>query len=186
MAAQSSSRAASSSSSKAPGPPNASTQKVTPFLMFTTGKAEEAMNFYMSLFPKQSQLLLVQRFGEGEGNTAGLVKMGLFTLQGTQYMVMDSPPVHAFTFTPSISLWVNCDSVAEIDHLFKELSQDGKVMMPLDKYPFAERFGFCSDRYGVSWQLVLREVLPPAAGSVEAPATKRTRGGGGGGSSKKK
>ncbi|MNG41952.1 3-demethylubiquinone-9 3-methyltransferase [compost metagenome] len=62
---------------------------------------------------------------------------------------------HAFTFTPSMSLYVTCETEAEIDRLFGSLSEGGSVMMPLAAYPFSEKFGWLSDRFGVSWQLTL-------------------------------
>ena len=70
-------------------------------------------------------------------------------------MVSDSPAVHAFDFTPSTSLFVTCESVAQIDRLFAALADGGAVMMPLDAYPFSRRFGWVADRFGVSWQLSL-------------------------------
>jgi predicted 3-demethylubiquinone-9 3-methyltransferase (glyoxalase superfamily) len=62
---------------------------------------------------------------------------------------------HDFTFTPSISLFVTCDTEEEIDRLFEKLSQDGSVLMPLSDYPFSEKFAWVEDKYGVSWQLNL-------------------------------
>ena len=129
------------------------TQKVTTFLMFT-GKAEEAMKFYVSLF-KDSKILSITRYGKEGPGAEGSVKHAIFALQGQQFMVTDSPPVHDFTFTPAMSLYVTCESGDEISGLFKQLSEGGKVFMPLDKYPFSERFGWFADKYGVSWQLNL-------------------------------
>jgi len=68
-------------------------------------------------------------------------------------MCIDSPSVHEFTFTPSISLFVDCESVEEIEKLYSALSKDGKEFMPLGEYGFSEKFGWCQDRFGVSWQL---------------------------------
>jgi predicted 3-demethylubiquinone-9 3-methyltransferase (glyoxalase superfamily) len=128
-------------------------QKITTFLMFT-GEAEAAMNLYTSLF-KQSEILNLTRYGANEEGTEGSVQHATFTLNGQEFMCIDSNPVHAFTFTPSMSLYVRCATEEEIDAVFSTLSQDGQILMPLDRYPFSQKFGWLADRYGVSWQLSL-------------------------------
>lgn len=128
-------------------------QKVITFLMFT-GRAEEAMNLYTSLF-KQSEILSITRYGANEAGAEGTVQHATFTLNGQEFMCIDSSAQHAFAFTPSISLYVRCDTEEEIDTVFANLSQDGQIFMPLDRYPFSQKFGWLSDRYGVSWQLNL-------------------------------
>jgi len=126
-------------------------KNISPFLMFE-GAAEAAMNFYVSLFPGSS-IQSIARFGpEGPGKE-GSVMTGILSLNGQTIMFLDSPVKHAFTFTPAISLFVECQSVEEIDRLFAVLSDGGQVLMPLDAYPFAQRFGWTNDRFGVSWQL---------------------------------
>lgn len=75
----------------------------------------------------------------------------------TTFLMFDSSVKHAFTFMPSISLYVNCETGAEIATLFEKLSRDGQVFMPLDTYPFSAKFGWIADRFGVSWQLNLAE-----------------------------
>jgi RNA polymerase sigma factor (sigma-70 family) len=130
-------------------------QKITTFLMFE-GKAEEAMNFYVSLF-KNSKIEKITRYGKEGPGKEGSVIHASFTLNGQEFMAIDSPAKHAFTFTPSVSLYVKCDTKEEIDELFKKLSEGGAVMMPLDKYPFSERFGWAQDKFGVSWQLTLQK-----------------------------
>ena len=131
----------------------ASRQKVTSLLMFS-GQAEEAMSFYLSLFD-ESQVLSIRRYGPNEAGVEGSVMHATFSLGGQQLMCIDSSVQHAFTFTPAISLYVACLSVEEIDRLFERLSEGGQVLMPLDAYPFSERFAWIADRYGVSWQLDL-------------------------------
>ena len=128
-------------------------RSVSTFLMFT-GKAEEAMNRYVSLFPG-SQVTGLEHFGPGEQGAEGSVKRATLTLCGHQLMCYDSPPVHDFTFTPAISLFVECESADELDTAFAALSDGGQVFMPVSSYGFSTRFGWCSDRYGVSWQLNL-------------------------------
>lgn len=128
-------------------------QKIATFLMFT-GKAEEAMNFYMSLFP-QSRVLHITRYGPNEAGAEGTVMHATFSLGGQEFMCIDSNAVHAFTFTPAMSLYVNCETEDEIARLFTQLSQGGQVLMPLERYPFSEKFVWVADRFGVSWQLSL-------------------------------
>ncbi len=70
-------------------------------------------------------------------------------------MCIDSYVKHAFNFTPSMSLYVNCESDAEIESLFKSLTEGGAVLMPLGEYPFSKKYAWITDRFGVSWQLNL-------------------------------
>jgi predicted 3-demethylubiquinone-9 3-methyltransferase (glyoxalase superfamily) len=130
-------------------------QKVFTFLMFT-GEAEEAMNFYTSLFD-QSEILSLVRYGVNEAGREGTVFHATFSIKGQRIMCIDSPPVHGFTFTPAISIYVACDTETEIDHAFERLAQGGIVLMPLSTYPFSKRYGWVQDRYGVSWQLSLED-----------------------------
>ncbi len=128
-------------------------QKTTTFLMFE-GDAEEAITFYTSLF-EDSEIVRITKAGpDGPGGprAEGTVQHALFTLKGQPYMAIDSFG-HNFSFTPSISLFVQCDSEEELETLFNKLSDGGQVMMPLDNYGFSTRFAWVSDRFGVSWQL---------------------------------
>ena len=125
--------------------------KVSTFLMFE-GQAEEAMNLYVSLFPG-ARIERLEHFGPEGPGAQGSVYRAEFVLAGQRVRVFDSPVSHAFGFTPSFSLFVDCDSAAEVDRLFESLSEDGQVMMELGEYPFAKRFAWLSDRFGVSWQL---------------------------------
>ncbi len=128
-------------------------QKFTTFLMFD-GKAEKAINFYTSLF-KPSAILNITRYGKNETGAEGTVQHAAFTLNGQEFMCIDSSAQHAFTFTPSISLYVRCESEEEIDRVFAALSEGGQILMPLDQYPFSKKFAWLSDQFGVSWQLSL-------------------------------
>jgi predicted 3-demethylubiquinone-9 3-methyltransferase (glyoxalase superfamily) len=130
-----------------------SAQKVTPFLMFS-GQAEAAMTFYVSLFAG-SDVLDIRRYGPNEAGAEGSVMHATFSLGGQQFMCIDSYVQHAFTFTPALSLYVTCSTEDEIDGLFTRLSEGGQIFMPLDAYPFSEKFAWIADRYGVSWQLTL-------------------------------
>ena len=122
-------------------------------LMFE-GKAEEAMTLYVSLFPN-SAITHVERFGLDEQGTPGAVKRATFTLCGQAMMCFDSSVKHAFTFTPAISLFVECESEAEQRAAWDRLSEGGQALMPLGDYGFSRRFGWVADRFGVSWQLDL-------------------------------
>ena len=130
-------------------------QKFTTFLMFT-GQAEAAMKLYTSLF-KQSAIVNITRYGANDMGAEGSVQHATFTLNGQEFMCIDSAAVHAFTFTPSISLYVRCESEEEIDRVFAALSAGGQVLMPLGQYPFSRKFGWLSDKFGVSWQLSLED-----------------------------
>jgi predicted 3-demethylubiquinone-9 3-methyltransferase (glyoxalase superfamily) len=127
--------------------------KVSTFLMFE-GKAEEAMNFYVSLL-HGAAITGIRRYGPGEPGAEGSVMHASFTLKGQNFMCIDSPAKHAFTFTPAVSIFVDCDSEAEVDALFGKLSEGGQILMPLDKYPFSRKFAWIADRFGVSWQINL-------------------------------
>ena len=128
-------------------------RKVTTFLMFD-GAAEEAMSFYVSLFGG-SAIHHVERYGPGGPGAEGTVKLARFTVGGQDLLCIDSPVKHAFTFTPSISLFVDCENEAELEAAFSRLSAGGGVLMPLNNYGFSTRFGWVNDRFGVSWQLNL-------------------------------
>ncbi|ACL21138.1 3-demethylubiquinone-9 3-methyltransferase [Desulfitobacterium hafniense DCB-2] len=127
-------------------------QKIATFLMFQDGNAEEAMNFYISLFDN-SKIVNITRYGANEAGQEGTVMHAVFSLNGQEYMCIDSHVKHEFTFTPAISLYVTCDSKEEIDKVFEKLLEGGQILMPLGSYPFSERFGWVNDKYGVSWQL---------------------------------
>lgn len=126
---------------------------ISTFLMFE-GKAEEAMNLYVSLF-KDARIESITRFGAGEAGAEGSVNSAVFMLNGQRFRVFDSEVKHGFTFTPAISIFVDCEDEAEIDRLFAKLSEGGQTLMPLAAYPFARKFGWIADRFGVSWQLSL-------------------------------
>ena len=141
--------------------------KTTTFLTFVgsqCGQAEEAINFYTSIFP-DSEIKSVIKYSEGEtGGTPELIKYGVFTLNGAEYMVSESNYNHAWTFSHAVSLFISDSSNDLIQTLFEKLSSNGgQVMVPLDNYNgdgdygFGKKFGWCQDKYGVSWQFVLTE-----------------------------
>lgn len=127
------------------------TQKITPTLMFVgkvCGKAEEAINFYASVF-KNAKVGEILRYGRGEEpDKAGSVKHAAFTLEGQSFGAMDSARGHDFSFSEAISFVVSCDTQNEIDYHWARLSA----------VPEAEQCGWLKDRYGLSWQIVPGEM----------------------------
>lgn len=128
-------------------------KKVTPFLMFE-GQAEEAINYYTSIF-KDSEIICLAHYGAGEPGKENEVSQAVFSINGQEFLCMDSTIQHAFTFTPSISLFVECDSEDEIDQAYAKLLEGGKALMPIGNYGFSKKFGWVQDKFGVSWQLNL-------------------------------
>jgi predicted 3-demethylubiquinone-9 3-methyltransferase (glyoxalase superfamily) len=125
-----------------------------PLLMFQRGDAEEAMRFYADVLA--GTINRVERFGPGEPGAEGKIKQATLIIAGHELRFLDSPPVHAFDFTPSVSLCVSFDDVAEIDTAFARLAEDGQVLMPLGDYGWSTRFGWVKDRFGIAWQLDVR------------------------------
>jgi predicted 3-demethylubiquinone-9 3-methyltransferase (glyoxalase superfamily) len=127
---------------------------IRPFLMFQKGDAEEAMKFYVSLFA-DGEIVALERFEAGQPGKEGAVKRGLINIAKQTLQCFDSPAKHAFDFTPASSLFVDCESEAEIDRVWSALSEGGTALMPIGSYGFSKRFGWVNDRFGVSWQLNL-------------------------------
>jgi predicted 3-demethylubiquinone-9 3-methyltransferase (glyoxalase superfamily) len=115
-------------------------QKITPFLWFND-QAEEAMNFYVSIF-KKSKVGTVTRYGDAGPGPKGKVMSATFTLEGQEFMALNGGP--QYTFTPAISLFVNCDTQEEVDDLWNRLSAGGKP----------GRCGWLEDKFGLSWQII--------------------------------
>jgi predicted 3-demethylubiquinone-9 3-methyltransferase (glyoxalase superfamily) len=139
----------------------------TTFLTFVgdqCGKGEAAIRFYTSIFPN-SEIKSITKYREGEaGGTPELIKYGVFTLNGTDYLISESNYNHAWTFSHAVSIFISDNSEDLIQTLFETLSSNGgQVMVPLDDYKgegdygFGKKFGWCQDKYGVSWQFVLAE-----------------------------
>ncbi|MCP5432216.1 MAG: VOC family protein [Alphaproteobacteria bacterium] len=127
--------------------------KVRTHMMFQ-GEAEKALALYASAFA-DFRVGDVARYGEGEGGAPGAFKLAPVSFAGHELLVFDSPPVHAFAFTPSMSLFVDFDTQEALEAAFATLSADGEVMMPPGSYGFSRRFAWIADRFGVSWQLNL-------------------------------
>ena len=131
-------------------------KKVTPFLMFQNADAEEAMNFYVSLV-EGSEIKSIVRYGANEPGDEGTVMLATFSLKGQEFMCIDSNVKHAFTFTPSFSIYLTCSTKEELNLLYQKLLEGGQALMPLDNYGFSKKFGWVNDRFGVSWQLNLED-----------------------------
>lgn len=132
---------------------SAAKDKVLPFLMFI-GKAEEAIEYYKTVFPALV-VESMEKYGADQAEREGTVKLAHINIEGQRVKVIDSPPVHDFTFTPSFSFFVECDTEEQLKQRFATLSEGGKVMMPVNNYGFSKQFGWVSDKFGVSWQLNL-------------------------------
>lgn len=122
-------------------------QKITPFLWFD-GNAEEAMNFYVSIF-RNSKVVNVRRYGEAGPGPKGAVMTGTFQLNGQEFFALNGGP--KYTFTPAISFFVNCETQQEVDELWEKLSEGGRQ----------DRCGWLQDKYGLSWQ-----IIPSALGKM--------------------
>src|SRR3954447_9388985 len=130
-------------------------QKITPFLWFDN-QAEEAVTFYTAVF-KNSKIGSMARYDEAgakaSGRPAGSVMTASFQLVGQEFVALNGGPV--FKINPSISFFANSKIESEVVELYEKLSVGGTVLMPLDKYPFSDKYAWIQDKYGVSWQLIL-------------------------------
>jgi predicted 3-demethylubiquinone-9 3-methyltransferase (glyoxalase superfamily) len=118
------------------------------------GDASAALDLYGTVFA-EFRIDRIERYGAGEAGPEGTVRRADVTFGQHSIIAIDSPVKHAFTFTPAMSLFVDFESAGALDAAFAQLAQGGQVYMPLDNYGFSQRFGWCSDRFGVSWQLNL-------------------------------
>jgi len=129
-------------------------QKITPCLWFDN-QAEEAVKFYTSIF-KNSKIVNVAHYGEAgakaSGRPKGTVMTITFQLNEQEFMVLNGGPL--FKFNPSVSFHVKCKTKDEVDAIWGKLSAGGTVLMELGEYPFSEKYGWCNDRYGLSWQVI--------------------------------
>jgi predicted 3-demethylubiquinone-9 3-methyltransferase (glyoxalase superfamily) len=125
---------------------------VSTHLMFQ-GAAGEAIELYKSVFPE----FIVQRQElHDSGEMKGKVRLAYVKFGNHDLIIFDSPPVHNFTFTPAMSLFVEFEDADRLKQAFEILSEDGEVAMPLNNYDFSPLFGWLQDQYGVSWQLSLK------------------------------
>lgn len=126
--------------------------RLNTYLTFQKDDAEEAMNFYISLFDN-SKIIELNRWGKNAPGKEGKIMHATFSLNGSLYMCSDSPPIHEWDFSPAVSNYVECTDEKQLDMLFDALSSNGQVMMPRANYGFSKKFAWVEDRFGVSWQL---------------------------------
>jgi predicted 3-demethylubiquinone-9 3-methyltransferase (glyoxalase superfamily) len=155
-------------------------KSISTFLMFSGknhGQAKAAMDFYVALFPRSSVERLDLFGPDDTTGSEGTVRTAVFYLNGTRFMAFDSAMDHAFNFTPSVSMFVDCDTEDEITSLYNALSADGgQVLMALDNYGFSLRFGWVNDRFGVSWQLNQVAPAAPAGAAADEPVPTTSDG----------
>lgn len=126
---------------------------VSTHLMFQKGKAQAALDLYVTVF-SGFKVVSVEKYGPSD-HTPNLIKTAEVDFSGQRLVVIDSPISHEFDFTPSVSLFINFDEANDLDRAFDELVVGGKIKMPLDDYGFSQRFGWLTDQFGMSWQLNL-------------------------------
>ncbi|GAB2848746.1 VOC family protein [Actinocorallia aurea] len=119
------------------------------------------MTFYVSLFP-DAEIMRIARYGAEGPGPEGSVFQAVFRIADQEVMCIDSHAHHEFTFTPSWSLYVECDSAEEVNRLGSALEVDGMALMPVGSYGFSERFAWVADRFGISWQLNYQGDVAPA------------------------
>ncbi len=120
-------------------------QKITPFLWFDE-KAEEAANFYTSIF-KDSKILNVARYGDAGPGPKGSVMLVTFQLEGQDFMALNGGPT--YTLTPAISLFVSCETQAEVDGIWDKLTAGGSEV----------QCGWLKDKFGLSWQIIPKALM---------------------------
>lgn len=131
-------------------------QKITPFLWFDT-QAEEAANFYVSLF-KNSKVLGLTRYGDAGPGPKGSVMVAEFELDGQKFVGLNGGPL--FKFTEAISLAINCTSQEEVDFFWQQLTADGGQ---------ESMCGWLKDKYGLSWQVVPARAIELLKDPASAP-----------------
>lgn len=131
------------------------TQKIVPHLWFDD-QAEEAVNLYTSLFDNSTIGKKTRYTKEGyeiHGQPEGKIMTVEFEIAGYKMIALNGGP--HFKFTPAISFYVTCETEREVDELWKQLSEGGSPMMPLDTYEWSEKYGWIKDHYGLTWQISL-------------------------------
>ncbi|MGP7816913.1 VOC family protein [Niallia sp. 01092] len=129
-----------------------SRQRITPFFTFS-GNAEEAMNYYISIFP-DSKLVSLTRISKEDRGEEGKLLNGTFELMGQQFMVLDMEKEYCPAFTWAVSSLIECKDQKEFDHLFTNLSEEGVVMMGPEPILHFRQVAWVTDKFGVTWQLI--------------------------------
>ncbi|NGP87110.1 VOC family protein [Fodinibius halophilus] len=129
------------------------TNRISTCLWFDD-QAEEAASFYVSIFENAEILNTTPYYAETPSEKPkGSVMTVDFELEGQGFTALNGGP--HFTPNPSISFFINCETEEEVDRLWNALSENGNILMPLDSYPFSEKYGWAQDKYGVSWQIMI-------------------------------
>lgn len=130
-------------------------KRLTPFLWFDN-KAEEAANFYVSIF-KNARVKTSTRYSSDGAAASGLPKGTIMTvafeIEGHDFTALNGGPV--FQPSPAISFMVSCRTREKVDELWSKLSKEGEVLMEIGEYPYSERYGWVQDKFGISWQIML-------------------------------
>jgi len=120
-------------------------QKITPFLWFDN-QAEEAANFYVSLF-KNAKIKEIRRYGDAGPRPKGMVLTVSFQIEDQEFVALNGGP--HYMFTPAISLFVNCETQKEVDELWEKLSSGGRK----------DRCGWLQDKFGLSWHIIPQQLM---------------------------
>lgn len=129
-------------------------------MWFSNNNSDEAMKFYTSVFPN-SKIGSIERYPSGytEGPLAGMdgkVINGTFDLDGQKFICLDGGP-GVFEFNPSVSFFINCATIKDVEDYYSKLVDGGTVLMELNTYPFSEKYAWVTDKFGVSWQMSVGE-----------------------------
>jgi predicted 3-demethylubiquinone-9 3-methyltransferase (glyoxalase superfamily) len=143
---------------------DAVTQSLSIYLTFH-GNAEEAMNFYISVFENAEVVHVIRARSEDAGWTEGTLQYGIFKIASQQVVCMNAPPPGSrgndiapwpeFEFNPAMTIYVERDSEEGFDKLYEALSEGGDKYLPAQSYGFSPKFAWVNDRYGISWRINL-------------------------------
>lgn len=126
---------------------------VAPFITLTGGRAKEAAEFWAGAFP-EAQLLAMNLVGPGEEQPEGNVRLAIVQIGITRLRIIDAPQEAGFALSSGLSIFIEVNDASDVDDIHGKLSDGGQALMPPDAYPFAARFTWVVDRFGVNWQII--------------------------------
>ena len=135
---------------------------IAPFLAFT-GNAATAIRHYEAVLP-DARLSILHSYGPGEEGAEGTVKFAVLQIGALCLRIIDVPPESGVSMGAGVSVFVTCDSAEDVDRIADGLGEGGGALMPPGAYPFADRFAWIADRFGVNWQLIYGHRLESGAG----------------------